>query len=580
LSTTPKAPTMASLLRSQASALGAKPAYRYLADGCEETRTLTFEGIYLEARAVAARLQQRLDPGDRAVILANDSIEFIRAFMGCQLAGVIAVPAAPPFPGPGKRVATLRAIVADCSARAIVTTNSADSRDRIVAAAPELANPEWIAVDRIAVERAAEFREQPVRPDDVSFLQYTSGSTSTPKGVVVTHDALMHNEELIATSWVLGPDDVAVSWLPLFHDMGLIGTVFPALYAGFEAVLMPPLSFVQRPERWLRAITRYGATVCGAPDFGYALCVRRIPPHEREQLDVSSWRVAFSGAEPVRARTLDAFAEAFGPHGFDARSWFPCYGLAECTLMATAVEPRAGAPRLTLRSSALQEGRVAPGGEQTLVGCGIERLHRRVEIVDPVTRRRSGRTHVGEIWLAGPDICAGYWKRPEESEHVFGARLEDSGDGPFLRTGDLGFIHDDQLFITGRLKDILIVGGRNHYPQDIEATAGTAHDAMLEHDCVAFALERDAREQVIVVAALQPEHDRVGVSLDDIARRVRAAVSAEHGISVDEVVLVDRRSIPKTSSGKLQRGACRAAFERGELRRARASAVVELQGAR
>jgi acyl-CoA synthetase (AMP-forming)/AMP-acid ligase II len=577
--TTPKASTMAALLCSQAHTRGSASVYTYLADGQNETRSLTFQELYLHAGAVAARLQQSLDAGDRALIMADDPIEFIRAFMGCQLAGVIAVPAARPFPTyGGRRIATLRAIADNCGARAILTTNPADFRSRIVDPAPELAALEWIAVDEVQPELAAEFRAHSAQADDVSFLQYTSGSTSTPKGVVVTHDALMHNQELLYQSFSYGRDDVVASWLPLFHDMGLIGAVFPALYAGIQAVMIPPLVFVQRPARWLRMITRYGATVSGSADFGYAMCARRIPPEEREGIDLSSWRLAFSGAEPVRAATLDAFSEAFGPYGFDRRSWFPCYGLAECTLMATGGEAGTGAKRLAVQSGALREGLVATGGEHTLIGSGTEHLHRRVEIVDHVTGLRAEPAAVGEIWLAGPDVCAGYWERPQESEEIFGARLADSGDGPFLRTGDLGFIHDGELFVTGRLKDVLIVGGRNHYPQDIEMTVEASHEAIQTGGCVAFALERGGREQVVVVAELQPERARLGVSLGDLVRDVRSAVSAEHGISVDEVLFVDRKSVPKTTSGKLQRSACRAAFECGELEPAREPPVGDLQG--
>jgi nonribosomal peptide synthetase protein BlmVI len=246
--------------------------------------------------------------------------------------------------------------------------------------------------------------------------------------------------------------------------------------------------------------------------------------------------------------------------------------------MATGGEPGTGAKRLAVQSGALREGLVAQGGEQTLIGCGMERLHRRVEIVDPVTRLRSGPGVVGEIWLAGPDVCAGYWERPEESNETFGARLTDSGDGPFLRTGDLGFMHDGELYVTGRLKDVLIVGGRNHYPQDLETTVEASHDAIQSGGCVAFALERDGREQVVVVAELQPARARGGVRLADLARGVRAAVSARHGITVDEVMLVERKSVPKTTSGKLQRAACRAAFERGELQPVQEPAVGDLQG--
>jgi acyl-CoA synthetase (AMP-forming)/AMP-acid ligase II len=565
------APTLPALLHERADEHGSARLYTYLADGLEETRSLSFTELLRDAQAVAAELQGRLRHGARALILADDAIEFIRAFMGCQLAGVIAVPVVPPFPSHGgARVATLRQIFADCEAQAILSGNPSSFRERLVGVAPELDATCWIAVDEVDAAQPAAFRAAPARPDDVSFLQYTSGSTSAPKGVVVTHDALMHNAALLYAIGSYGRGDRLVSWLPLYHDMGLTANVVLALYAGIEAVLMPPLVFAQRPARWLGAISRHRATVSGGPDFAYGHCVRRISAPEREQLDLSSWRVAFCGGEPVRADTLDAFAQAFGRAGFDARAWVPGYGLAECTVMATAVQGGRGATRLSLDSEALRRGEVVPGDGQTLIGCGGELLHRRLEIVDPVSRRSVPPGTIGEIWIGGPDVCAGYWRQPEETAATFAARLiGDEDETPFLRSGDLGFVHHGELYITGRAKDLVIVAGRNHYPQDLEATAVAAHAALLEDGSVAFAVERDGREHVVLVASLVPERARVGVRLGEVAARVRAAVSLRHGIAVDDVLLVDRKAVPKTSSGKLRRGACRELYERGELTAAR-----------
>jgi acyl-CoA synthetase (AMP-forming)/AMP-acid ligase II/acyl carrier protein len=567
--TAPRAPTIAALLRAQADERGSSVAYRYLADGEEETRSLTFGEVEVEARAVAARLQQSASFGDRALILAESPIEFIRAFMGCQLAGVIAVPVSPPFPSQrGRRVETLRAIAGNCGAEIVLTGWPAEFRARVEGVAPEMADLHWISVEDVPTEAAADFTPRSVAPDDVAFLQYTSGSTSMPRGVVVTHDMLVLNEEYIKRACAYCEDDVLVSWLPLFHDMGLIGAILPALYSGFQAVLMPPAAFVRRPVRWLRTISRYRATITGGPDSAYQLCVDQSTPEERAELDLRSWRLAGNGAEPVSIATLDAFVETFGPCGFDRRAWFPTYGLAECTLMATGSESGTGASTLTVRSQALREGRVVVGEGQVIVGSGREILHRRVEIVDPATCTRVEPGSIGEIWIAGPDVARGYWGRPEEQEGVFGATLVDTDEGPFLRSGDLGFMYEDELFVTGRLKDVIIVGGRNHYPQDVEATVVSVHESLVKGACATFSVQRDARERVVVVAEMQPGRARPGVDVDEVARLVRSAVASEHGIAVAEVALVDRKSVPKTSSGKLQRSACRSAFERGELTRA------------
>jgi acyl-CoA synthetase (AMP-forming)/AMP-acid ligase II/acyl carrier protein len=567
--TTPRAPTIAGLLLAQADDRGARTVYRYLDDGESETRSITYAELELEARAVAARLQQCAQPGHRALILAEDAIDFIRAFMGCQLARVIAVPVSPPFPSQrGRRVETLRAIARSCGARLVLTSWPAEFQARVESVAPELGDLRWIAVDGVPSDAAADFRPQQVTPDDVAFLQYTSGSTSMPKGVVVTHDMLMHNEAYIERATEVSEDDVMVSWLPLFHDMGLIGAVLPPLYSGMQTVFMPPAAFARRPLNWLQAISRYRGTVAAAPDSAYRLCVEKISPEERAELDLSSWRLALNGAEPLLPSTLDVFAETFGPCGFQRTSWYPTYGLAECTLMATAPKSGVGATTLTVKSDALRDGRFVPGEDKVVIGCGKTMMHRRIEIVDPATCARVAAGTVGEIWIAGPDVARRYWNLPEESEQIFDATLADTGDGPFLRSGDLGFMHEDELFVTGRLKDVIIVGGRNHYPQDIEATALSVDSSLVDGACVACSVERDGRERVVVVAEMKGGRLRRGVDVEEVADRIRSAVASEHGIAVAEVALVDRKSVPRTSSGKLQRRACRAALERGELSRA------------
>ena len=575
--------TLVDRLRENVEQRGDRAAYTFLPDGDNEGPTLTWAELDRDARAIAAAFEGRLARGDRALIIAIDPHDFIRGFAACLYSGVIAVPAYPPFPmNSEQRLATLCAIAADSGARAVLTSGPDQLVDAVRDAAPDLRDLDWLRIDHVQHDAGDGWRPPRIGRDDVAFLQYTSGSTSLPKGVVVTHGCLMHNEELIQRSFQTGPDMRVVGWLPLYHDMGLIGNVLHTLYVGGFAALMTPVAFVQRPARWLRAISAYRGDTCGGPNFAYELCARRIREEELEGVDLSSWRLAFNGAEPVRSTTIEAFTSRFAPHGFDERAWYPCYGLAEVTLLATGAVNGEPPRRLEVSRAALQEGGVVEAPEQTLVSSGICRLYRGVEIVDPETCRRAESGRVGEIWLAGPDLGRGYWRRPEESARTFEARIADTDEGPFLRTGDLGFVHEGELYVTGRLKDLIIVGGRNVYPQDVEDVVGGAHPAIRVGCVVAFAVDDGERAGVVVVAETKRvpgpgEDDPEGVR-DEVAQAVRAAVGRAHGIELDEVVLVPAQTVPKTSSGKLQRRACRDLFLDGGLdaARTRDRATVEV----
>lgn len=543
------------------------PAYVFLGDGgSEEEHVLTYGALDRAVRAIAASLRERLNPGERVLLLIPDGPRFIPAFFGCLAAGLVAVPALPPHPG-SARTGTLRAIAADCRPAGVITGSPQGAAGR--AELPELERCRWVSVDELADSAPSEDLLDTAAPRaaDIAFLQYTSGSTALPKGVVVSHRALAHNQEMIRGAFGHDASLTGVSWLPLFHDMGLIGNVIQPLWVGGSVVLMSPADFVKRPAAWLRAISRYRAQTSGGPNLGYELCVSRVRDSALTDVDLSCWKVAYNGAEPVRDATLRAFASRFARYGFDPAATHPCYGLAEATLLVTAGPPGEAPSRLAIDERALAEGRILPRtGGRTLVGCGKGWRGREVAVVDPVTRRRVAADRVGEIWLAGPGLAEGYWGDPVKTEHDFRAALSD-GTGPYLRTGDLGFLHEGELYITGRIKDLIIVGGRNHYPQDLEATA----EAVVGGRAVAFGLgdaEDAVRERVVIVLGARAGGGGSAESRRaQAARSVREAVAAEHGVVVADVVLVGLGEIPLTSSGKPRRSACRAAYLSGSYAR-------------
>jgi acyl-CoA synthetase (AMP-forming)/AMP-acid ligase II len=346
---------------------------------------------------------------------------------------------------------------------------------------------------------------------------------------------------------------VVVSWLPVFHDMGLIGMILQPVYVGCSAVLMSPGAFLQDPRRWLRAITRYNGTTSGAPNFAYDFCVDRIAEHERSEFDLRRWRIAYNGSEPIRASTLERFTSAYKPAGFRPEAFYPCYGLAEATLLVTGVRP---ADPPVVRT----DQRLA----KTVVGCGRSHSEQRVVIVDPDTCMPLADGQLGEIWIAGASVASGYWNRPDETKAAFNGRLATTLEGPFLRTGDLGMISDGELFVTGRLKEIMIVRGRNHYPQDVEQTAERGHVALRPGCGAAFLAENDGRERLVVVQELRKEFLN-NPPVEEIARGVREAVALEHGLQVSSLVLIRTGTLPKTSSGKIQRRLCHAHYLEGRL---------------
>jgi amino acid adenylation domain-containing protein len=547
-------------------------AYRFLSADGEEVQRVTYGELERRTRAVARALERAGGRGERALLLFAPGLDFIVGFLGCLYAGTVAVPAYPPRGRHG--LGRLAGIALDAQPRLLLTT--ADMAVWVQPWAAQLPSPPvMLRTDAGSGGHDDAWEAPALAASDVAFLQYTSGSTAAPKGVQVTHGNLLHNEEMIARAFAQSQASRIVSWLPLYHDMGLVGGVLQPLYLGAEAVLLSPLDFLRRPRLWLEAVSRYRATTSGGPDFGYELCLRKVPPAERAGLDLSSWSVAFNGAEPVRADTLARFAEAFAPCGFRATSFYPCYGLAEATLFVSGGDVDAAPPLARLDTRALLAGRARPEegpSARALVGCGWPWLEQRVVIADPATRRPCAPDEVGEIWVSGPSVAHGYWRRPEESARDFGARLVDAPGElaglTFLRTGDLGFLHAGELYVSGRLKDLIIVRGRNHHPQDLELTAERSHPALRPGCGAAFALDPaesgdEGAERVVVVQEI--ERAAAAEAAAGALEALRRAVAEEHELSVHEVVLVRPGGVPKTSSGKVQRRRCRELYLAAEL---------------
>jgi acyl-CoA synthetase (AMP-forming)/AMP-acid ligase II len=444
----------------------------------------------------------------------------------------------------------------------------------------------WLATDDAGVDAADQWREPALNRETLAFLQYTSGSTAAPKGVMVSHGNLLSNERMVQQAFGHTEQSTFAGWLPLYHDMGLIGNVLQPLYIGAACILMAPMAFLQRPVRWLQAISRYRARTSGGPNFAYDLCVRKITDEQRAALDLSSWRVAFNGAEPVRASTLEQFTATFAPCGFRPETFYPCYGLAEATLFVSGGTPAALPIFQTVQGTALEHNQALTASAdheatRRLVGCGQTWQEQQIRIVDPETQTECPGGRVGEIWVSGPNVAQGYWQHADATERTFQARLAGTQDGPFLRTGDLGFMQDGELFVTGRLKDMIIISGRNHYPQDIEQTVEHSHPAIRLGCCAAFSIDVDGEERLVVAAEVDRHHrpPSRNASLEtgnlpegmapadgeSMVKAIRRAVVEQHDLRVHEVVLLKVGGVPKTSSGKIQRHACRNGLLAGSL---------------
>ncbi len=545
-----------------------KRCFTYLEDGEVEAAHLDFGELDRRARAFAVKLLQYARAEDRALLLFPPGLEFITAFIGCLYANIIAIPAPPPRPNQSAQL--LATIMDDADVALVISPDQLlpKLRDKLEPYSPKNAI-HFLAFDDLELDLSAAWQPAEQTSETLAFLQYTSGSTERPKGVMISHGNILSNSKYIQTAFELSPGSVAVTWLPNFHDMGLIDGIIQPLFTGFHTYLMAPASFSMLPIRWLRAISKYRATHSGGPNFAYDLCVRRTTPEQRDGLDLSCWISAYNGAEPIHADTLQRFFSTFETYGFKSEFMYPCYGLAEATLMVSGSLVNQSPVLLSVDATDLERKRVKIADKHTvktkiIVGSGRSWLDTKIKIVNAETLKSCSAGQVGEVWVASPSVSRGYWNRPEATDQVFIAFLADSKEGPFLRTGDLGFMQKGELFIVGRLKDIIIIRGQNYYPQDIERTAECSHKALRNGCSAAFKVDTESEERLVIVQEVERRYLRT-LKISEVMRTLRQSIASQHGLRVHKVILLRTGSIPKTSSGKIQRSLCREHFLSGKL---------------
>lgn len=565
-----KTETLVALLRECASSHPDRKVFTFLVDGEMKEVQITYQQLDEQVRAIAAQLQLEGVAGEPILLLYPPGLEYIAAFFGCLYAGAVAVPSYPPH----RRRADprLEAIIANSQAKVALTNQHIWSTlERRLAQYPTLSKLRWLKTDDIELQAASSWQAPEQHRDDPAFLQYTSGSTAQPKGVVLTHHNLLSNLTAIRQRFQTSAMTRGVFWLPPYHDMGLIGGILGAIACGGHSILMTPLAFLQKPVRWLQAISRYQATVSGAPNFAYELCLSQITPEQRATLNLSSWQVAFNGAEPIRADTLARFSQTFAPNGFRHEAFLPCYGLAEATLLVAgnlhSTPPLIKAFQTTgLEKNQAVELRAESQEGQPLVSCGPVIVDHNLMTVDPESMQPCAPGQIGEIWVAGDSVAQSYWHDADATRQTFQAYLADGSTGPFLRTGDLGFINEGELFITGRLKDLIIVRGLNHYPQDLELVSEQSHTGLRPGCGAAFSVEQQGEERAVIVFEIKREARHGGSEkIEKIIGAIRSAVTQSHQLELYAVVLIKPGSLPKTSSGKVQRQACRTQFLEGTL---------------
>jgi amino acid adenylation domain-containing protein/non-ribosomal peptide synthase protein (TIGR01720 family) len=554
------------LLQKRVQESPERSAFIFLSGTDLQQSTLTFSQLDAQARAIAGLLQSVAERGERALLLYPPGLDFIAAFFGCLYAGIVAVPAYPPRLN--RNALRITAIAEDSEASLALSTTAVVGRlESLTAHTPGLGKMQWLATDDLPRDMAESWRAVHIETEGLAYLQYTSGSTASPKGVMITHANVLHNSGYLAKALRHSQEDRSLSWLPHFHDLGLVHGILQPLYSGFPGYLMAPMSFLQRPLDWLRAISQFRITHSDGPNFAYELCATKISEKEKAGLDLSSWIMALNGAEPVFPETLDRFTTAFADYGFQRSAFYPAYGLAEATLVVSGAKDETQAGCCCVLAGALERNRIAlaqkgQSGARVLSASGMFGPGMDVAIVDPESGRRCAEDEIGEVWVSGPSVALGYWKRAEETEQIFGAKLVDGGEQRFLRTGDLGFIDQGHLYITGRLKELIITRGRNYYPQDIERTARESCPSVQLGTGAAFSISIGTEERLVLVHEVSRH---AHVAEEEIFASIRSAIAEEYEVQTHEIVLVKSGAVPKTSSGKIQRRLCREDFLQGNL---------------
>jgi acyl-CoA synthetase (AMP-forming)/AMP-acid ligase II len=551
------------LLRDRARLSPNKIAFEYVGTVAEQRDQITFAELEQEAGRIAAEVRLIQENEGQPVLLVYPAdLEFIAAFLGCLMAG--AVPAAAPLSPTPAGKARLEAILSSSKARLALANSAHVGRlSRLLANSQASHGLRWLATDDISGESALDVGGGSLSPASLAYLQYSSGSTGRPKGVMITHGATMANLRTMRQAFRTQPTEISVSWLPHYHDMGLVAGILYPVFEGITGVLMSPATFLRQPEFWLRTISSTGATLSGGPNFGYEHCIRSIDSIDRTSLDLSHWTVAISGAEPVRADTINRFADSFGRCGFNRRAFYPTYGLAEATLMVSGGDRDENPKVMALDSDALAQSRVTLANDRTarvreVVSCGRPRLL--VQLVDPTTGRPVEEGSVGEIIVSGPSVAQGYFNDPQSTNETFGSGVADCA-GATVKTGDLGFLHGGDLYIVGRAKDLIIIRGRNIHPSDVETTVQRADKRFHSNGGAAVSLDVDEEERLYFVQ----EVDAAGSELENLIELIRDTIWLGHGIDVHGILLIRPGALPKTSSGKVQRFACKTAIERGNF---------------
>uniref|UniRef100_UPI0025C5BC11 non-ribosomal peptide synthetase/type I polyketide synthase n=1 Tax=Flavobacterium sp. TaxID=239 RepID=UPI0025C5BC11 len=561
--------TLVKVLSNHISQTPNKVIYRFLENGEEESDCRTFQDLYDNAKRIASHILEHAKPGDRVLLLYPSGLDFIDAFLGCFLAGVIAVPA---FPPQGKRrIGRLENIVADCRATLILTIESIYTKSSGWFDTEIFTNVKWLQTNVLVDSLDKDFPV--VLPTDIAFVQYTSGSTGDPKGVMVTHSNIVHNNKLMKNCFHQNTESIGVSWLPIYHDMGLVGNILQALYVGFEMIVMPPTAFIQKPIRWLKVISDYKGTFSGGPNFSYDLCAHQIKEEDLKGLDLSNWQVAYNGSEPIRPETVNNFTTRFSSIGFDETYLIPCYGMAETTLIVSCSDFNSIPKALLLDKENFHSGEVKLFNKEDktsntieFIGNGPVLEELEIKIVNPDTKMVCQEKGIGEIWISGASVAKGYWQREELTKEVFQARIQNSDVNSaedkeeYLRTGDIGFINEKQLYITGRLKELMIINGVNHFPQDIERVVQQSHIDLQNNAGVAFCTESKGKEQLVIVQEIKRTSMK-GYDFNFIVKSIIDSVFEQHELSVSAIILVEPGKVEKTSSGKIKRLATKILYE-------------------